>query len=184
MIQVGSNINLRGDNMPDNDKYVLILVIIIILIWLMIAFKRWLYAPRIINLPFLPDDNKKLPSTEAVDFLESQGYDVLYGKHKVPIYMIIDDKEDKPLQSQYFIDYFARKDEMIYIVKLAKARQSIPWTGSSIRDHFLPLFLIYEEVSGVLYVDMNLRKIKKIVFTLDEYEIIGGNDERAKTNKN
>lgn len=151
-----------------NEKYVLFLVIIVILVWLFILFKKWLYKPSTIKLPFL--DEMVPPRGEAVDLLESLDYEVLHGKHKVPIYMIVDDKEDKPLRSQFFIDYIARKDDEIYIVKLAKERQPLNWAGSSIRDRLLPFFLLYEEVSGVLYVDLNQKKVKKVCFEIDEEE--------------
>lgn len=151
-----------------NEKYVLFLVIIVIFIWIFVLFKKWLYKPITIKLPFLQETIP--PSGEAVDLLESLDYEVIHGKHKVPIYMIIDDNEDKPLRSQFFIDYFARKDDKIFIVKMAKVRQPLNWTGSSIRDRLLPLFLLYEEVSGVLYIDLDQRKVKKIEFEIDGEE--------------
>jgi hypothetical protein len=148
------------------DMFVLFLIIVVISIWLFIKFKNWLYLPGYIKLPFLENMNK--PSGEAVNVLEESGYEVLHGKHKVPIQMNVDDDEDKQLHSQFFIDYFARQDDKVYIVKMARERQPMQWTGSSVRDRLLPYFLLYEEVQGVLYVDLKHRTIKKVTFILDE----------------
>jgi hypothetical protein len=156
--------------LDSSEKFVLFIVIFAILIWLFVIFKRWLYAPRNTKLPFLHDMDMVPPRGEAVDLLESMDYEVIHGKHKVPIYMVVDDNEDKPLRSQFFIDYFVQKEGKVYIVKLARERQPLNWSGSSIRDRLLPLFLLYEEVSGVLYVDLNQKNVKKINFELDEDE--------------
>lgn len=148
----------------NSDIYVLFLVIAVIVIWLFMSFKRWLYAPRKLNLPHLSSENI-VSGGPVVKLLESSGYKVLYGKYKIPLQINVD---GKTMHSRYYIDYIVEYNKELFFVKLAKARESIRWSGSSIRDQFMPYFLLYEEISGVIYVNPETNTIKKMIFTLDE----------------
>jgi hypothetical protein len=110
--------------------------------------------------------NDDIPSDEAVELLEGAGFDVLSSKTRIPLYISINDAEE-PLYSRLFIDYFAQKNEELYLVKLARDRRPIDMTGSSLRDAFLVYHLLFPDASGVLYVDMNQQKIKKISFHVE-----------------
>lgn len=155
--------------MPANDKVILLIAVIALIAWLIIAVYRSVYKPRG-TLLFMA--NSAPPEGPAVSLLEEQGYEVLAGKHKVPLRIIVDQNEEEPLSSHMFIDYFARKKGELYAVRVAKQRQPMAWSGSGIRDHLLPLFLIYEEITGVLYVDIQQRRIHDITFITDEAEMI------------
>lgn len=148
----------------NSDLYVLLLVIAIIVIWLVMSFKRWLYAPRKLKLPHLSSENLVVEGP-AVQLLERSGYKVLYGKYKIPIQI---DINGKTMHSRYYIDYIVEQNNQLFFVKLAKARAVIRWSGSSIRDQFMPYFLLYEEIRGVIYVNTETNMLKKMIFTLDE----------------
>lgn len=158
--------------MPKDDKFVLILAVVLIVTWIAFVFFRWVYKPRAGRLSFLATGSAAEPTGAAVDVLHDHGYTVLHGKHKVPIKMIIDDDEDGVLSSHLFIDYYAQKDDRMYAVRLARSRQPIRWSGSDVREHFLPLYLIYDDIDGVLYVDVDRSQVKEITFVIDEEDII------------
>ncbi|MEB3101431.1 hypothetical protein [Ferviditalea candida] len=151
--------------MGNNDAFVLILVVIVLAIWLWKRFSRWLHTPMKIKLP-VPDETEWAvsPEGEAAALLKEAGYEVISGKYKIPIYVEMDRQE---FSSRYFIDYFARQGHEVFVVKVARDRQPVQWTGSGIRDKLLPYFLLFEEVSGVLYVDLKERKVRRIRIVLD-----------------
>lgn len=158
--------------MPNDEKFVLILAIVLIVTWIAFVFFRWVYKPRLGRLSFLTAGFVDEPAGPAVALLQANGYKVLYGKHKIPIKMAVDHDEDELLSSHMFIDYFAQKGEQLYAVRLARSRQPIRWSGSDLRDHFLPLYLIYDEIDGVLYVDVDRARVSAITFIIDEDDII------------
>lgn len=151
--------------MGNNDVFVLILIVIILAIWLWKLFSRWLHTPMKVKLP-VPDgaDSAVPPTGEAVALLREAGYEVISGKYKIPIRVEMDQQE---FSSRYFIDYFARQGHELYVVKVSRDRQPVQWTGSGIRNGLLPYFLLFEEISGVLYVNLKERKVRRIRITLD-----------------
>ncbi len=82
-------------------------------------------------------DTANIPQDEVVELLEAAGFDVLAGKTKIPITMTINEREQ--LESRLFIDYFAQKEDHIYLVKVAKERKPLEMTGSAVRDMLLAL---------------------------------------------
>lgn len=144
------------------DLGVLVFLIIGLICWLLIVFRQWLYAPPKLRLPI--DWHGAPPEGEAVDLLEYSGYEVLSGKQKLPISIDVD---GSTLESRLFIDFFAKKEEELYIVKVARARRPLEMTGSAIRDRLLPYALLYDEITGVLYVDVANRQIRQITFDIE-----------------
>ncbi len=141
----------------DGDQFVILLILIILLVIGWFRFKRWLYSPARLKLPF--PTYTPVPHSEAVRLMEQAGYEVICGKKKVPLLVDVD---DIPLDSRLFVDYFARKGEELYVVKLARERQPIQWTGSGVRDKLLPYCYLFSETHGVLYVDVEEGSIRKI----------------------
>ncbi|MDU5949740.1 MAG: hypothetical protein E6Z15_22095, partial [Paenibacillus macerans] len=74
------------------------------------------------------------------------------------------------LHSRLFIDYIAIKDGEFYLVRTARDRIAIEWTGSGVRKELLPYLLLYPECAGVLYVDAEQGDIREISLTTDEDE--------------
>jgi hypothetical protein len=139
------------------DLFVVLLLIIILAVIGWFRFKRWLYAPSRLKLPF--PALTPFPHSEAVSIMERAGYQVICGKKKVPLLVEVD---DVPMDSRLFVDYFARKGEELYVVKLAKQRQPIQWTGSGVREVLLPYCYLFKETHGILYVDVEEGSVRKI----------------------
>ena len=143
------------------DVYVLLIIIVVALILIWIRFKKWLYSPSRLKLPF--PVNTVVPRNEAVLLLEQAGYQVICGKKKVPLIVTVD---DVPMDSRLFIDYFAKKGEELFVVKLAKQRQPVQWTGSGVRQSLMPYCYLFLETHGVLYVDLEEGRVRKITIDI------------------
>ncbi|MBP1989032.1 hypothetical protein [Paenibacillus eucommiae] len=150
--------------MEKGDVTVILLILIVFVGFITLRFRHWLATPPKKRLSIysgseVPDDD------DTVRLLEGAGFDVLSGKTKVPITMMLNDSEE--FQTRLYIDYFAQKNEELFLVKVARERKPLEMTGSSIRDHLLSYSLLYPEAAGVLYVDMEMLKIKKITFHIE-----------------
>jgi hypothetical protein len=149
--------------MEQGDVTVILLILIVFMGYITLRFRNWLVNP--------PKKRFRIPSgagvvhDDAVELLEGAGFDVLAGKTKIPITMTLNDAED--FQSRLYIDYFAQKNEQLYLVKVARERKPMEMRGSAIRDMLLPYCLLYPEAAGMLYVDMEQLKIKKITFHIE-----------------
>lgn len=149
--------------MEKGDIMVIVLILIVFMGFISLRFRHWLVTPpkRRFRIPRDAD----VVYDDIVDLLEGAGFDVLAGKTKIPITMTLNDAED--FQSRLYIDYFVQKNDQLYLVKVARQRMPMELTGSSIRDMLLPYSLLYPEAAGVLYVDLNQQKIKKITFYIE-----------------
>ncbi|MFS0837785.1 hypothetical protein [Paenibacillus sp. 1P03SA] len=156
--------------MQHGDTLILILLLGLLAAWAGISFRKWLYEPSSDSFHSLRDtDYNEVPEDdEVVELLIGAGFDVVGGKTKIPISMTLNQKEE--LYSRLFIDYFAEKEDNLYLVKVARERRPLEMTGSAIRDMLLVYSLLVPEAAGVLYVDMNGRKIKQITFTIEVFE--------------
>jgi hypothetical protein len=150
-----------------SDGIVLIFLVILLCVWLYYRFKRWLYAPFRIKLPF-PEPSPVMRN-EAVLLLEESGYQVISGRKKVPIHVELDDVQLDP-HTRLFIDYFARKDNELYVVKLSKKRLVMEWSASRIREQFMNYHGLFQEAHGVLYVDLEEHRIYKVKFEIGSAE--------------
>ena len=139
------------------DFVVLILIAVVIVFWMWWRFRRWVYEPFRPKLPF--PDVEPFVRSEAVELLEAAGYEVVCGKKKVPLLVELDDEQ---LESRVFVDYFARKDHELFVVKVSNARKPVQWTGSGIRERFMIYCYLFEEAHGVLYVDLDTKQVRKI----------------------
>ncbi|WP_233532317.1 hypothetical protein [Paenibacillus alkalitolerans] len=145
------------------DAVVLLLVVFALAIWGMYLFRRWLREKPDIPVPV--SDPEHRPSGEAVELLAEHGYEVVHGKVKIPITV---HKDEQKLTSALFVDYFARRDDKMYAVKLGRSRKPMDSAaGSSIREHLLVYALLYDNTAGVLYVDTDKRQVHKIRFELE-----------------
>lgn len=149
------------------DTAVMALIIVISVVWIYVRFHRWLYGPIKLKIPEDAGNLAELEGTDTVALLQEAGYQVLAGKYRVPIHIRLDD--DHELESRLFIDCFARSDNELYVVKIAKDRKPIEWTGSGIRERLLAYTLLFDNCSGVLYVDTKERKVNKIKFDIGGY---------------
>lgn len=149
--------------MQQGDTFVLILVVIILVVWLWIAFRRWLRLPsRTTMAEWHIEPEDEIPVTEAVELLEHSGFEVLTQKRRVPIRIVVNDSEE--YTTRFTIDHFVRDEEGIYAVKVLKEDRQLEWSGSGLRDELLPYHLLYPEAVGVIVVDLEEQSIHRIQF--------------------
>ncbi|AJS57951.1 hypothetical protein [Paenibacillus sp. IHBB 10380] len=149
------------------DIIVMALIGILLIVGVVYLIKNWLLNSsftRGLEIPM----NEYIPDHPAVELLHTAGYEVLGGRVKIPLYFEVDDDS---YQSRLFIDYVVSGENGdVYLVKMARHRKPLEWTGSGIRDQLLPYFLFYPDCRGVLYLDVTNRDIRQIQFDWDEEE--------------
>lgn len=141
---------------------------LVIAVWLYVRFKRWLHAPVRPRLPV--PEAAPFTRNEAVILLEDAGYEVIGGRVKVPVTVELDD-EPMDVPTRLFVDLFARREHELYVVKVSRARRPMEWTASALRDRLFMYHSLFRETHGILYVDLEAKKVRKIRFELGESEI-------------
>ncbi|TNJ67343.1 hypothetical protein FE784_05135 [Paenibacillus hemerocallicola] len=149
--------------MRTGDTFVVLLLIVVAIVWFYARGRLWYHKPRP-SLAIPRQDEIFVPSEEAVRLLNTQGYEIVAGKTKLPITVTLDEQE---MESRLFVDAFVLKDDEMYIVKLARERQPLEMSASAIRERLLVFSLLYPEAAGVLYVDPEIRSIRKITFDVE-----------------
>lgn len=140
-------------------------VCIALFIWLIFVVRRWLSKPRIWNMPWL--DQAEDPDPDVVDILEQEDYTVIAGKLVIPIRIRADNQS---MRSRLYVDGVAQGESGFYFIKLARDRRPVEWTGSGLRDAFLPYCVISRHIKGILYVQMGTKQVSKITLRWDEEE--------------
>ncbi|WP_188887554.1 hypothetical protein [Paenibacillus radicis (ex Gao et al. 2016)] len=147
------------------EWFVMLVAGLLLVIWLYRSFYRWLHTPLAVNRLTLGKGGELEANDENIAFLEQAGYEVISGKHRVPIGIELD---GQPLGSRLYIDYIAELDGTMYIVKTARERMPMDWTGSGVRDRLLVYSLLLPECAGVLFVDVKEKAIRTIHFQVGE----------------
>ncbi|XEC92839.1 hypothetical protein AB6A23_15725 [Paenibacillus tarimensis] len=137
----------------------------LILLWLYRIFYRWLHSPVGTRVVLLGEGLELDADDEYVQFLEAEGYTVTSGKHRIPVHIELD---GNVLTSRLYIDYVAEKDGTTYIVKTARDRMPMDWTGSGVRDRLMVYALLVPHCKGILFADSKTREIRTIVFNIGE----------------
>lgn len=148
--------------MGRSDEFVMIGIIALIVVWIYFAFRKWLLEPT--SLRYIPLNND-IKESVAVQLLERAGYEVIGGKFRIPFHFTVNGDD---LHSRLFVDLVARQGKECYLVKIARDRMPIDWTGSGVRNRLLAYFLIYGDCAGILYIDEKEQQIHKIQFQFDE----------------
>ncbi|MCK8486228.1 hypothetical protein M0651_03475 [Paenibacillus sp. MBLB2552] len=131
------------------------------------GFRSWVRKPFSLRSGIGFEMNEEILEHPAVDLLEQAGYEVISDKLKVPLTFRVD---GELLHSRLFIDYIVVKNGEFYLVRTARERLPMEWTGSGLRRDLLPFLLLYPECAGVLYVDPDQGELKEISLTTDEDE--------------
>ncbi|MGG6309702.1 hypothetical protein [Paenibacillus macerans] len=129
------------------------------------GFRSWVRKPFTLRSGIGFEMNEEILEHPAVDLLEQAGYEVVSDKLKVPLAFRID---REVVHSRLFIDYIVVKNGEFYLVRTARERLPIEWTGSGVRRELLPYLLLYPDCAGVLYVDPEQGQIKEISLTTEE----------------
>ncbi|MNI17628.1 hypothetical protein D3C73_710060 [compost metagenome] len=131
------------------------------------SFRAWVKKPLTLRSRLCFQMNENILDHPAVHLLERAGYEVVSDKLKVPLTFQVN---GSLLHSRMFIDYIVLRDGELYLVRTARERSGIEWTGSGIRKELLPYLLLYPECAGVLYVDADQAEIKEITLSTDDDE--------------
>lgn len=138
----------------------------IMLWWVVRRFDRWLHEPPDERLRKLALDGPVPMDDEAASFIESHGYEVLSGKHRVTFGVSVD---EGPAQStRLYFDYLARKDNLYYLVKLERARQPIEWTASGLRERLLVYQLLFPDCEALIVADPQNNQLRTVKFKVGD----------------
>lgn len=135
----------------------------LIAVWLIRRFRAWLHEPPASRVYMLGDGTEPEPDDETVRFLAQRGYEVVSGKHRVPIEIEVD---GELLETRLYIDYVAVRDGRTWLVKTARDRMPIDWTGSGVRDKLLIYALLVPSAEGILYADPKEGRLRAITFAI------------------
>lgn len=102
----------------------------------------------------------KTAEKKAIVFLERAGYTILGIQLKETVTILVDDKAHESLVKA---DLLVRKGFKKYIVEVKTGQQTSP-TLPNVRRQLLEYYLIYKP-DGILLLDMEKEKLKKIGFT-------------------
>ncbi|MNN17822.1 hypothetical protein D3C81_1310180 [compost metagenome] len=149
------------------DGLLMVLIAGIVLFISYRSFRTWVKKPLTLRSRLGFQMNEIIVDHPAVHLLERAGYEVVSDKLKVPLTFKVN---NSLLHSRMFIDYIVLRDGELYLVRTARERSVIEWTGSGIRKELLPYLLLYPECAGVLYVDEDHGEIKEITLTTDDDE--------------
>jgi hypothetical protein len=133
--------------------------------WTWQRFTRWLHEPPGSRLRRLAKGTIVQPD-EATLFLEGHGYQVLSGKHRIPLGVAVD---DGPAQAtRLYFDYLAVQEDQYFLVKLERSRQPLDWTPSGLRERLLVYALLFPDCDGILVADPKERQLRKVRFQLED----------------
>lgn len=149
--------------MPYNtDAWVFLIIVVAVAVWIGYGISRWLdKPPSSINFllqsaPPGSGPNKRL--------LEQHEYEVLSGKVRIPIKVR---HNEQTLNTRVYLDYVVKQEDDIYVVKVAKDRDQIQWSGSGIRDQFMALAFLHDQIAGVIYLDTKQQTLHRIQFEFE-----------------
>jgi hypothetical protein len=147
--------------MQHGDTYVMVLLMLILFGWVYVKLKKK-YSEDEWHVP------NGVPAgdldSEIVMLLEQAGYTVIEGKQRIPIRIQAD---SDLLETRLFIDGLVEREDELFVVRLARERKPMDWTGSSIRDHLLSIQLLYRSAAGVIYIDPRSGFLHQIRFEMD-----------------
>jgi len=147
------------------DWLIMLVTGVLLAVWLYRRFYVWLHEPPAGRIYLLGEGGELAPDDEHIRFLEEAGYEVMSGKHRVPIMIGLD---GQPLRSRLFIDYVVEKDGKTYLVKTARERMPMDWTGSGVRDRLFMYALLIPSAAGILFIDSKEKSIRTITFIIGE----------------
>lgn len=149
------------------DSLIMLIAAAIMLWWVWRRFDRWLHEPPGAKLRKLALAGGVEPD-DTVALLEEHGFEVLSGKHRVPLGVAVD---DGPVQStRLYFDYLALKENKYYLVKLERARQPTEWTASGLRERLLVYALLFPDCEGIVVADPQDRLVRTVRFKVEDGE--------------
>lgn len=140
-----------------------------LIMWIIIGLFLFMGIRYLYNryFSFIPKETLEYDD-EIVQLLKKHGYVTLQRKIRVPIVIFVGEKEK--LESRYFIDAIAKKDGLLYAVKVNRTKKPMMHTNTAIRDHLFPLYLL-APWDGVLHIDREQESITPYTFTYNSYRL-------------
>jgi hypothetical protein len=135
--------------------------------WVWRRFDRWLHEPPGVKLRRLAVAGR-IERDETVELIENNGYEVLSGKHRIPLAVVVDDGPSQA--TRLYFDYLAVKDDKYYLVKLERTRQPLEWTASGLRERLLVYALLFPDCEGILVVDSRDGLVRTVRFKVEDDE--------------
>ncbi|MFC5467874.1 hypothetical protein ACFPPD_04025 [Cohnella suwonensis] len=135
--------------------------------WAIRRFDRWLHEPPGSRLRKLAQAGG-VERDDAVELLEDQGFEVLSGKHRIPLGVVVGDEPSMP--TRLYFDYLVSRDDKYYLVKLDRPRQPILWTASGLREKLLPYALLFPDCEGIVVASAQERQVKIVRFKVEAGE--------------
>ncbi|WP_276351913.1 hypothetical protein [Cohnella caldifontis] len=146
--------------------WLLLLIAAGALAWLIVRrLDRWLHESPDARLRRLAKDGGVIPD-EAVTLLQDNGFEVLTGKHRIPLGVSVD--EEPSMSTRLFFDYLVSKDGKYYLVKLERARQPTEWTASGLRERLLVYALLFPGCEGILVADPKDGWVRMVRFHVED----------------
>jgi hypothetical protein len=135
--------------------------------WAVRRFDHWLHEPPAVRLRKLAQAGP-IEQSEAVELLQEHGYEVLSGKHRIPLAVRVD---DGPAQStRLYFDYLACKEDKYYLVKLERSRLPTEWTASGLRERLLVYALLFPDCEGIIVADPRDKLLRAVRFQVEDDE--------------
>lgn len=133
--------------------------------WVVRRIDRWLHEPPGARLRRLAQDGGVIPD-EAVTLLQESGFEVLTGKHRIPLGVKVD--EEPSMTTRLYFDYLVSKEDKYYLVKLERTRQPIEWTASGLRERLLPYALLFPDCEGIIVADPKEKRVRTVRFQVED----------------
>jgi hypothetical protein len=134
--------------------------------WAFRRFDRWLHEPPGSRLRRLAQAGG-VEVDETVLLLREHEYEVLSGKHRIPLGVVLNDGPTMP--TRLYFDYLAFKDHKYYLVKMERARQPMDWTASGLRERLLVYALLFPDCEGIVIVAHD-KQLKTVRFKVEAGE--------------
>jgi hypothetical protein len=147
------------------DGLLMLIAAVLIGWWALRRIDHWLHEPPGAKLRKLALAGRVEPD-ETVELLKEQGFEVLSGKHLIPLAVAVDDGPAQP--TRLYFDYLASKEDKYYLVKLERARRPIDWTASGLRERLLVYALLFPDCAGIVVADLQGRKVRTVRFQVED----------------
>lgn len=135
--------------------------------WVFRRFDRWLHEPPGSKLRKLALAGSVEPD-DTVALLQKHDYEVLSGKHRITLGVLLDDGPVMP--TRLYFDYLAFKEDKYYLVKLERTRQPMDWTASGLRERLLVYALLFPDCEGIIIVILKDQQLKIVRFKVEDGE--------------
>ncbi|BBI33090.1 hypothetical protein [Cohnella abietis] len=135
--------------------------------WLFRRFDHWLHEPPSSRLRKLAAAGG-VEDDDTVHLLQENGFEVLSGKHRISLGVILDDGPVRP--TRLYFDYLALKESKYYLVKHERARQPMEWTASGLRERLLVYALLFPDCEGIIIVNAQEQQLKTVRFKVEAGE--------------